>query len=79
MAATIFTILMAIWLKLTFSPLVIGSMAATGIRTSTHTLVYDPFSPLVIGSMAATQNGTGGIYDGSETFSPLVIGSMAAT
>ena len=64
-------------LEVTFSPLVIGAMAATdlGRRSGPR---GGPFSPLVIGAMAATHNFRAAPHD-LPAFSPLVIGAMAAT
>ncbi len=63
---------------LTFSPLVVGSMGATGYsafrRKSSGT-----FSPLVVGSMGATIVPIIPPIAALLPFSPLVVGSMGAT
>ena len=79
MAATISKPWTADGQTFTFSPLVIGSMAATEL-TYLHAGEFDTsFSPLVIGSMAATSRKYKKTPSAGRTFSPLVIGSMAAT
>jgi len=61
-----------------FSPLFIGSMAATGTATFSWQIL-DCFSPLFIGSMAATSTRYVHPAGAWQRFSPLFIGSMAAT
>ena len=65
--------------RISFSPLVVGAMAASHFRGVKGLCLSRPFSPLVVGAMAASAYLAFLLPLHSPTFSPLVVGAMAAS